>query len=164
MPPANNSSHGQHWTDCGSSGIFLDVMVSDPFRLAALKSAEKGGCRWPNRSLTEVEVSKRLRVTVACVRRWRLERRGPRYFKVRFLVRYRGASQRHHGRPGTAVEIRRLIERMAAGNPPWRAPRIHGELKLRPLVLLRALGCNPLPNRQAALFPTHHFPCPASRH
>ena len=29
-----------------------------------------------------------------------------------------------------AVEIRRLIERMAAANPLWRAPRIHGELTM----------------------------------
>ncbi len=35
---------------------------------------------------------------------------------------------RRRGRPGTAVEIRRLIERMVTGNPLWRAPRIHGEL------------------------------------
>lgn len=39
--------------------------------------------------LTEIEVSRRLRVSVACVRRWRLERRGPRYVKVGSLVRYR---------------------------------------------------------------------------
>ena len=34
------------------------------------------------------------------------------------------------GRPATAAEICRLIERMAAANPLWRAPRIHGELKM----------------------------------
>jgi transposase InsO family protein len=39
-------------------------------------------------------------------------------------------NQRRCGRPGTTVEIRRLIERMAAANPLWRAPRIHGELKM----------------------------------
>ncbi len=39
--------------------------------------------------LNEIEVSRRLRVSVACVRRWRLERRGPRYVKVGSLVRYR---------------------------------------------------------------------------
>jgi putative transposase len=36
----------------------------------------------------------------------------------------------HCGRPATAVEIRRLIERMVAANPLWRAPRIHGELQM----------------------------------
>jgi putative transposase len=34
------------------------------------------------------------------------------------------------GRPGTTIELRRLIERMAAANPLWRVPRIHGELKM----------------------------------
>jgi putative transposase len=38
--------------------------------------------------------------------------------------------QRHRGRPGTAVEIRRLIERMVAANPLWRALRIQGELTM----------------------------------
>ncbi len=37
---------------------------------------------------------------------------------------------RRSGRPATAVEIRRLIERMVATNPLWRAPRLHGELKM----------------------------------
>ena len=32
--------------------------------------------------------------------------------------------------PRTAAELRRLIEQMAAANPLWRAPRIHGELKM----------------------------------
>ena len=38
--------------------------------------------------------------------------------------------QPRRGRPGTAAELRRLIEQMAAANPLWRAPRIHGELKM----------------------------------
>lgn len=38
--------------------------------------------------LTEIDVSKRLRVSLACLRRWRLERRGPEYIKVGSLVRY----------------------------------------------------------------------------
>jgi putative transposase len=32
------------------------------------------------------------------------------------------------GRPKTSAEIRALIRRMSRANPPWRAPRIHGEL------------------------------------
>ncbi len=32
------------------------------------------------------------------------------------------------GRPSTRVEIRALVRRMAAENPTWGAPRIHGEL------------------------------------
>jgi len=36
--------------------------------------------------------------------------------------------RRHVGRPGTTAEIRALARRMAAENPTWVAPRIHGEL------------------------------------
>jgi hypothetical protein len=34
------------------------------------------------------------------------------------------------GRPCIPAEIRRLIVQMAVENPLWRAPRIHGELKM----------------------------------
>jgi transposase InsO family protein len=56
--------------------------------------------------------------------RWQRER-----FR-RFWARRSRVNQRHRGRPATAVEIRRLIERMVAANPLWRAPRIHGELTM----------------------------------
>jgi putative transposase len=56
--------------------------------------------------------------------RWQRER-----FR-RFWAWRSSVKQRHRGRPATAVKIRRLIERMVAANPPWRAPRIHGELKM----------------------------------
>jgi putative transposase len=56
--------------------------------------------------------------------RWQRER-----FR-RFWTRLSKANRRRRGRPGTAVGIRRLIERMAAANPLWGAPRIHGELKM----------------------------------
>ena len=39
--------------------------------------------------MTETEVAKRLNVSLASVRRWRLERRGPTFVKVSALVRYR---------------------------------------------------------------------------
>jgi hypothetical protein len=39
--------------------------------------------------LTEEEVSKRLNVSVASLRRWRLQSRGPLFIKGGFLVRYR---------------------------------------------------------------------------
>lgn len=39
--------------------------------------------------LTEEEVAKRLHISVASIRRWRLERRGPQFIKVGSLVRYR---------------------------------------------------------------------------
>ena len=47
-----------------------------------------------------------------------------------FWARLSRVNSRRRGRPATAVEIRRLIERMVAANPVWRAPRIHGELKM----------------------------------
>lgn len=56
--------------------------------------------------------------------RWQRER-----FR-RFWARRSRGNQRRRGRPTLAVEIRRLIERMAAANPLWRAPRMHGELKM----------------------------------
>jgi Helix-turn-helix domain len=39
--------------------------------------------------LTESDVSKQLHVSLALVRRWRLEKRGPMFLKVGALVRYR---------------------------------------------------------------------------
>ena len=56
--------------------------------------------------------------------RWQRER-----FR-RFWVRLSKRNRRRRGRPATAVEIRRLIDEMAKANPLWRAPRIHGELKM----------------------------------
>lgn len=56
--------------------------------------------------------------------RWQRER-----FR-KFWARLSRVDRRRRGRPRTATEIRRLIEQMAAANPLWRAPRIHGELKM----------------------------------
>jgi predicted DNA-binding transcriptional regulator AlpA len=39
--------------------------------------------------LTEQDVSRQLHVSLATLRRWRLERRGPKFIKVSSLVRYR---------------------------------------------------------------------------
>ena len=58
------------------------------------------------------------------VTRWQRER-----FR-RFWARLSRSHRCPPGRPATAIEIRRLIDRMAAANPLWRAPRIHGELKM----------------------------------
>ena len=58
------------------------------------------------------------------VTRWQRER-----FR-KFWARLSRSHPRRPGRPATAVQIRQLIERMAAANPLWRAPRIHGELKM----------------------------------
>ena len=38
--------------------------------------------------LNETEVAKKLRVSLACLRRWRLEKRGPMFLKIGPLVRY----------------------------------------------------------------------------
>ncbi len=39
--------------------------------------------------LTEKDVAKQINVSLATLRRWRLEKRGPRFVKVGALVRYR---------------------------------------------------------------------------
>jgi putative transposase len=65
-----------------------------------------------------------LGVKADTVIRWQRER-----FR-RFWARLSHPKRRRQGRPATAAEIRRLIERMAAANPLWRVPRIHGELKI----------------------------------
>ncbi len=40
------------------------------------------------RFLTESEVSERTHISLATLRRWRLENRGPKYYKFGSLVRY----------------------------------------------------------------------------
>src|SRR5262244_3294352 len=65
-----------------------------------------------------------LYVQADTVARWQRER------FHRFWARLSKRHSRRRGRPATAVEIRRLIERMVVANPLWRAPRIHGELKM----------------------------------
>lgn len=39
--------------------------------------------------LTEADVSQALHLSLACLRRWRLERRGPQFIKMGSRVRYR---------------------------------------------------------------------------
>src|SRR3954467_8092419 len=56
--------------------------------------------------------------------RWQRER-----FR-RFWARLSKPQRRRRGRPRTGAELRRLIAQMVAANPLWRAPRIHGELKM----------------------------------
>ena len=65
-----------------------------------------------------------LYVQLDTVVRWQRER-----FR-KFWARLSKPQRRRRGRPGTAAELRRFIEQMAAANPLWRAPRIHGELKM----------------------------------
>jgi len=56
--------------------------------------------------------------------RWQRER-----FR-RFWARLSQPQRRRRGRPPTAAELRRWVAQMASANPLWRAPRIHGELKI----------------------------------
>ena len=65
-----------------------------------------------------------LYVQADTVVRWQRER-----FR-RFWARLSRVDHRRRGRPATGVEIRRLVERMVTANPLWRAPRVHGELKM----------------------------------
>ena len=65
-----------------------------------------------------------LYVQADTVVRWQRER-----FR-RFWARLSKPHRRPRGRPATASQIRRLIEQMVSANPLWRAPRIHGELKM----------------------------------
>src|SRR5205823_3416899 len=65
-----------------------------------------------------------LYVQAETVVRWQRER-----FR-RFWARLSEPQRRRRGRPSSAPEFRRLIEEMAAANPLWGAPRIHGELKM----------------------------------
>ena len=46
----------------------------------------------------------------------------------RLYWRFRSRVKKQVGRPRTGQETRNLIQRMAAENPSWGAPRIHGEL------------------------------------
>ena len=65
-----------------------------------------------------------LYVQADTVVRWQRER-----FR-KFWARLSRVNRRHRGRRATAVEVRRLIEGMVESNPLWRAPRLHGELKM----------------------------------
>jgi excisionase family DNA binding protein len=49
---------------------------------------EEGALHMSVPLLTETEVAQRLKVSLACLRRWRLENRGPSFLKVGSLVRY----------------------------------------------------------------------------
>ena len=51
------------------------------------------------------------------------------------------------GRPATAPEFRELIRRMAAANPLWGAPQIHGELQKLGISLSQATVAKYMPRR-----------------
>jgi hypothetical protein len=51
------------------------------------------------------------------------------------------------GRLTTATEVRALIRRMAAVNPHWGAPRIHGELQKLGISVSQATVAKSMPRR-----------------
>ena len=56
-------------------------------------------------------------------------------------------SRSRTGRPAAAAEVRALIRRMAAANPLWGAPRIHGELQKLGIGMSQATVAKYLPRR-----------------
>ena len=51
-----------------------------------------------------------------------------RWHRAGFHCYWRWKSRPLGGRPPIDTELRGLIRRMSVDNPPWGAPRIHGEL------------------------------------
>src|SRR5271166_6749428 len=51
-----------------------------------------------------------------------------RWHRMGFAAYWRWKSRSPGGRPRIGKEVRDLIRRMSVENPPWGAPRIHGEL------------------------------------
>ena len=51
------------------------------------------------------------------------------WHRAGFRLYWRWRSRPRGGRPKTTEEIRALIRRLAAENPNWGAPKIHGELQ-----------------------------------
>ncbi len=66
--------------------------------------------------------------------RWQRER-----FR-KFWARLSRSNHDRRRRPSVAAEIRRLILQMATANPLWRAPRIHGELKMLGITISERTG------------------------
>jgi len=51
-----------------------------------------------------------------------------RWHRAGFRAYWRWRSRKRAGRPKIKRDLRDLIQRMSRENPPWGAPRIHGEL------------------------------------
>ena len=63
--------------------------------------------------LTEKDVAKQIKVSLASLRRWRLLQRGPRFIKVGALVRYR------------AEDLEQWLETLPAGGTTPQRQEIH---------------------------------------
>jgi len=73
-----------------------------------------------------------------------------RWHREGFRRYWRWKSRRRAGRPSTTAEIRALVRRMAAENPTWGAPRIHGEIQKLGLKVSERTVSRSMPRR-----PTH---------
>ncbi len=67
------------------------------------------------------------------------------WHRAGFRAYWRWKSRRKPGRPGTAAEVITMIHRMAADNPLWGAPRIHGELRMLGVKVSQATVSRHLP-------------------
>ena len=63
--------------------------------------------------LTEKDVAKQIKVSLASIRRWRLAQRGPRFIKVGALVRYR------------AEDLEQWLQTLPAGGAAPQQQEIH---------------------------------------
>ena len=130
-----SSPHERTWSHCGG-----ERRSPPATRRLPAKTAATGVDRLRSPLLGRaVAVLERLARCVALrtpdtVVRWQRER-----FR-KFWARLSRVNRRRRGRPVAAVEIRRLIERILAANPLWRAPRIHGELKMLGIAIPNALS------------------------
>lgn len=66
-----------------------DAAGEKHYSVARNSTFQGGLMRISSNLLTEIDVSARLHISVASLRRWRLEKRGPKFIKVGSLVRYR---------------------------------------------------------------------------
>ncbi len=72
-----------------------------------------------------------------------------RWHREGFRRYWRWTSRRGAGRPNTTAEIRALVHRMAAENPTWGAPRIHGEIQKLGLEVSERTVSRSMPRRPA---------------
>ena len=73
-----------------------------------------------------------------------------RWHREGFRRYWRWKSRRRAGRPSTTAEIRALVRRMAAENPTWGAPRIHGEMLKLGLEVSERTVSRSMPRRRPA--------------
>jgi hypothetical protein len=75
------------------------------------------------------------------------------YVQADTVVRW----QRERFQKFWAIEIRRLIDRMVAANPLWRAPRLHGELKMLGIRISERTVSRILRTRKEAIGDWHYW-------